>query len=151
MVGRSSRRGLTCEEAYDVLLADFGDKLVGLSPWHVKDHVLFGTWAKLNAACKRVLKTDSIQTFASAFGYCFEEACADIAREAAGSSQFRDHLILPSQPGADDEIEDVVLVDEDVVALLSAKASLVPEASLRPPTATAMLFAGSEVFLRGAA
>ena len=110
---------------------DFGDKLVGLSPWHVRDHALFGTWAKLNAACKRVLKTDSIQTFASAFGYCFEEACADIAREAAGSSQFRDRLILPSQPGADDEIEDVVLVDGEVVALLSAKASLVPEASLK--------------------
>ena len=110
---------------------DFGDKLVGLSPWHVKDHVLLGTWAKLNAGCKRVLKTDSIQRFASAFGYCFEESCADIAREAAASPRFRDQLILPSQPGADDEIEDVVLVDGEVVALLSAKASLVPEASLK--------------------
>jgi hypothetical protein len=110
---------------------DFGDKLLGLSPWHVKDHVFFGTWAKLNAASKRVLGTDSNQTFASAFGYCFEEACADLAREATRSPQFRDRLILPSQPGADDEIEDVVLLDEDVVALLSAKASLVPEASLK--------------------
>ncbi len=110
---------------------DFGDKLVGLSPWHMRDHALLGTWAKLNAASKRVLKTDSIQRFASAFGYCFEESCADLAREAAASPSFRDRLILPSQPGADDEIEDVVLVDGDVVALLSAKASLVPEASLK--------------------
>lgn len=110
---------------------DFGDKLVGLSPWHVRDHAVLGTWGKLNDACKRVLGTRSNQTFASAFGYCFEEWCGDLAREAAASPAFCDQLILPSHPGADDEIEDVVLLDGDLVGLFSAKASLVPEAHLK--------------------
>src|SRR6185369_3083237 len=39
------------------------DRLVGLSPWHMKDHASFGTWGKLNAASKKVLKTDSNQRF----------------------------------------------------------------------------------------
>ncbi len=106
-------------------------KLIGLSPWHVRDHLFLGTWSKLNEACKRVLNTQSNQVFASAFGYCFEAWCGDVAREAASHIAFRDRLILPSKLGAADEIEDVVLLNGSAVALMSAKASLVPEPSLK--------------------
>ena len=40
-------------------------------------------------------------------------------------------MILPSHPGAVDEIEDVVMCDGEYVAMFSAKASPVPEASLK--------------------
>ena len=107
------------------------DKLVGLSPWHVRDHAILGTWAKLNAACKRLLKTDSIQIFSSAWGQMFERWCVELAREGASDSHKTERLILPSSPGATDEIEDVIFQDGNVVALLSAKASLVPEATVK--------------------
>jgi len=109
----------------------FDDKLVGLSPWHVRDHAVLGTWAKLNAACKTVLKTNSSQTFSSAFGLMFEGWCARLAQEACSDGTIRDALFTPARSGGQDEIEDVVFHDGEVVALLSAKASLVPEASLK--------------------
>ena len=110
---------------------DTGDKLLGLSPWHVRDHAVLGTWAKLNAACKDVLQTTSIQQFSSTFGYLFELWCARLAREARDEGEMPDRLLVPEHPGADDEIEDVVFLDGDRVALLSAKASLIPEANLK--------------------
>jgi len=106
-------------------------KLVGLSPWHVRDHASLGTWAKLNAASKKVLNTTSIQAFSSAFGYFVESWCARLAREAAVAVTTSENLLLPSKPGAADEIEDLVFQDGDLVVLMSVKASLVPEPSLK--------------------
>jgi hypothetical protein len=108
-----------------------GDRLVGLSPWHVRDHVILGTWAKLNRACKKLLRTNSNQVFSSEWGAMFERWCAELATEAAEAAHATERLILPSRPGASDEIEDVIFQDGDTVALLSAKASLVPEANLK--------------------
>jgi hypothetical protein len=108
-----------------------GHHLVCLSPWHMRDHVVFGTWGKLNEASKKVLGTSSNQVFSSAFGYNFERWCGSLATEASSSDAFRDELILPSAPGAEDEIEDVVVCEGNYVALFSAKASLVRETSLK--------------------
>lgn len=108
-----------------------GSQLVCLSPWHIRDHAVLGTWAKLNAASKKVLNTSSNQVFSSAFGYSFERWCASLADEVSKTPGFRDTLLLPSSPGAEDEIEDVVMRDGKYVAMFSAKASPVPEASLK--------------------
>jgi hypothetical protein len=105
--------------------------LLCVSPWHLRDHAILGTWAKLNAASKKVLGKESNQVFSSAFGYSFEEWCRSIAGEAASSPRFKDTLILPSAPGAEDEIEDVVLREGQYVALFSVKASLVREGCLK--------------------
>jgi hypothetical protein len=105
--------------------------LVCLSPWHMRDHALFGTWFKLNEAAKKVLKTKDNQRYSSALGYSFEHWCASIAKEASESGDFTGSLILPSESGAEDEIEDVVVVEGNVIALFSAKAKLVREASLK--------------------
>jgi len=112
-------------------LIQFEQGYVGPSPWHIRDHVSLGTWAKLNAAAKRVLATKDIQRFASAFGYMFEEWCRRTAADAAREPGFKGTLVLPTFPGADDEIEDVVIVERDVAVLMSAKSSLVPEAALK--------------------
>jgi hypothetical protein len=106
--------------------------LLPLSPWHVKDYVNYGAWGKLNGASKRVLKTQSNQQFASTFGYLFERWCARVASEASEASEqqrFKGRLLLPV-PGIED-VEDVVVIDGDTVVLFSAKASLIPEASLK--------------------
>jgi hypothetical protein len=110
--------------------------LLCFSPWHLKDHALLGTWAKLNRASKEILGTDSNQAFMSTFGYLFERWCATLAREAAGGGRFKGRLLTPSSPGAADEIEDVVFVERDVVVLISAKSSLVPEKSLKSARTT---------------
>jgi hypothetical protein len=111
-------------------------RLVGLSPWHVRDHATLGTWAKLNAASKKVLNTTSNQSFSSAFGYFVESWCARIAREAADAVSTSEALLLPTSPGAADEIEDLVFQDGDLVVLMSVKASLVPEPSLKAADAS---------------
>lgn len=118
-------------EFYRTPFLHVDERLLALSPWHVRDHASLGTWAKLNAACKAVLKTTSNQRFTSAFGYLFERWCAALAQEAASYKGFKGRLIIPTAPGASDEIEDVVLVDRDRVVLFSAKSTLVKEASLK--------------------
>jgi hypothetical protein len=109
----------------------FEEGLLALSPWHITDHIKLGTWAKLNEAAKKVLATASVQAFTSTFGYLFERWCASVAREAATRPGFHGRLLVPSSPGAIDEIEDVVIVDGNRVALFSAKASLIPEVRLK--------------------
>jgi hypothetical protein len=108
-----------------------GDNVLCLSPWHMRDHARLGTWARLNLAAKKFFRTDSIQRFSATFGYLFERWCANVARTAAARGPFKGKLVLPSSPGAEDEIEDVVVLDRDRVALLSAKSSLVPESQLK--------------------
>jgi hypothetical protein len=104
---------------------------VCLSPWHMRDHVAFGTWAKLNQASKNLLGSSGNKVFSAAFGYSFEHWCGSLAREAYESDACTDELILPSEPGAADEIEDVVFYEGRLVALFSTKAKLVRETSLR--------------------
>lgn len=104
---------------------------IGLSPWHVRDSVILGTWARLNAASKKLLDTRSSQVFSSEWGKMFERWCADLAREAVAAFPSTERLLLPSSPGADDEVEDLIFLRGDVVALLSAKASPVPESDVK--------------------
>jgi hypothetical protein len=107
------------------------DHVLALSPWHIRDHATLGTWAKLNEAAKKLLGSKGNQKFMSAFGYLFERWCARIARDASVRGTFKGKVLLPSSPGAEDEIEDIVVVDRERVVLLSVKASLVPETNLK--------------------
>jgi hypothetical protein len=70
--------------------------------------------------------------WSSAFGVALERYCASLARKAAASPKFRRRwrFVLPSAPGAVDEIEDVVLVEDDHAVLFSIKSSLLPEGTI---------------------
>ncbi len=108
------------------------NRLLALSPWHVLDHAHLGTWAKLNAAAKDVLgKKNGSQRFTTTFGYLFERWCQRIANEAAQQPSFPDRLVIADHPGTDDEVEDVVVLGGNLVALMSVKAGLVPADSLK--------------------
>ena len=123
--------GLTTEFFRKPFVRMNASHFVCLSPWHMRDHVVFGTWGKLNEASKKVLGTSENQRFASAFGYSFERWAGGLAKEASESGAFTGSLILPSAPGAEDEIEDVVVLEGNLVAMFSAKAKLVRETSLK--------------------
>jgi hypothetical protein len=70
--------------------------------------------------------------WSSAFGVALERYCALLARSASESRRFRRNwkLILPSNPGAEDEIEDVILIEDDHAVLFSIKSSLLPEGAI---------------------
>jgi hypothetical protein len=106
-----------------------GRRLLGVSPWHLKDHVNFGTWAKFNAATKSVFNTKSNERFTSTFGLLFERWCAMIAEDARREPTFRGRIILPER--GEEDVEDVVVVDGDRVVLFSAKSTLIREGNLK--------------------
>jgi hypothetical protein len=128
---RSGLYGLS-QSFFRVPFLRIGGVLVGVSPWHMHDFAELGTWSQLNRTCKKVLRSNSNDAFSAAFGYSFERWCAELAREAATLDvQASERLIVPSAPGAHGEIEDIVFHDDDTIVLFSAKASLVPEATLK--------------------
>jgi len=103
--------------------------------------VVLGTWGKLNAACKALLGGKGNQIFTSEWGFMFERWAGALAREACTKPHPTERLILPTHPGSQDEIEDVIFLDGDVVALLSAKASTVPESSVKEADSPAAVMA----------
>jgi hypothetical protein len=126
---RSGLYGLT-SAFFRLPFVRINNAFVAISPWHLHDFANLGTREKLRQACKALFHSDNV--FPPAFGYGFETWCVDLAREADGLGRHpSERLILPSAPGANDEIEDLVFVDGSVVVLLSAKASVVPEETLK--------------------
>lgn len=108
------------------------NRLLAISPWHIRDHASLGTWGKLNAAAKKVFGTKTgNQQFTAAFGYLFEQWCQRLAQEAVADPRCPDRVIIAETPGTEDEVEDVVVVDGSFVALISAKAGLVPADRLK--------------------
>lgn len=108
------------------------NRLLAISPWHVRDHASLGTWGKLNDAAKAVFgKKNGNQRFTAAFGYLFERWCQRLAQEAVADPRCSDRVIIAETPGTEDEVEDVVVVNGSFVALISAKAGLVPADCLK--------------------
>jgi hypothetical protein len=66
-----------------------------------------------------------------AFGQLFEEWVRVYAAKARTSPKAKAQIILPSFPGAADEIDDAVLVENGVVVMFSAKGRMVRESIAR--------------------
>lgn len=98
---------------------------VAASPWAVTGLLRTGIWAKFLQASKTRDPHRGAATWLPAFGYMFEDWCRKVATEAAGSPQRKATVLLPSSPGAADEVEDVVLVDDGIAVLCSAKSRLI--------------------------
>ena len=106
-----------------------GDALVCASPWAIRAQMHAGIWARhLNAAKQQFGSGGKgAQIWLSTFGDLFELWCRRVAEESEKSQWFRPTLLLPSHPGAVDEIEDIVLIESRAAVLFSAKARLVVE------------------------
>jgi hypothetical protein len=117
------------------------------SPWAVTGLLKTGIWAQFLRASKARDPGGGATEWLSAFGYMFEDWCRDIAREAAGSLERRATILLPSSPGAADEVEDVVILDEDVAVFCSAKGRLVEAKIAREAVSPASVITWMEKFL----
>ena len=104
------------------------DRLVVPIPWALDTQLRSGMWARLLRAAK-TLYGDRLggNIWNSTFGDAFEEWCRVMAKAAFSDGEARGTLILPSSPGATDEIEDVVIVDGNAAVLFSAKSRFVAE------------------------
>ena len=102
-------------------------QIVASSPWNVRALLRTGIWARYLAAAKAMLGPKGGDEWSIAFGQMLEEWCRDYARRSTDVAKIAVRLELPSSPGAADEIEDVVLVDESSVLMCSVKARLVRE------------------------
>jgi len=100
---------------------------VPASPWAMRAQLLAGIWARLLAAAKALNARDGAQIWLSTFGDSFESWCREVAQDAAACRWFRGRLLLPSKPGAVDEIEDIVLLEGRAAVLFSVKSRMVAE------------------------
>ena len=102
-------------------------KIVASSPWYVRALLRTGIWARYLAAANTILGSKGGEAWSIAFGQMLEGWCRDYAQRSAAAARIPVRLELPSRPGAVDEIDDVVLVDEASVLMCSVKARLVRE------------------------
>lgn len=104
--------------------------VVAASPWAVREHLRIGLWDRFRRAAQTKPKGQS-DAWPSAFGDLFEQWCQHVAREAARQPTCIDRIIVPDNPGTDEEIEDVVIQSENAVVLVSVKGRIAPEALLK--------------------
>ncbi len=121
-------------------------RFVAASPWAVIGLLRTGVWARYLAASKRLDPRKGAQEWLSGFGYMFEDWCREVASSAAESSERRATIILPSAPGAPDEVEDVVIVDDGVAVFFSAKGRLIEAKVAREAVSPAKTVAWMEKF-----
>jgi hypothetical protein len=98
---------------------------VGASPWALVAQLRTGIWARYLAAAKTIDPKKGADKWLSAFGYMVEDWCRRMADEAAASNQLNARILKPQYPGAKDEVEDVVVVEDDTAILFSVKGRLV--------------------------
>ena len=105
-----------------------GGEIVAASPWYVRAIGRTGIWAKYLAGAKAQLGDKrGGDEWSIAFGQMLEDWCRRYAKRAEASARTRFTVELPTHPGAADEIEDVVTIEDAGVAMFSVKARLVRE------------------------
>ena len=105
-----------------------GGEIVVASPWYVRAIGRTGIWAKYLAGAKAKLGDKrGGDEWSIAFGQMLEEWCRRYAKRAESAARCDFRVELPTHPGAADEIEDVVCIEGNAVAMFSVKARLVRE------------------------
>jgi hypothetical protein len=108
------------------------DRVLAVSPWAVRTFMKSGLWAKFLGAAKAVHRDNDRGglEWLRAFGLMFEEWVRHAATAAAASAP-PGRIILPSKPGAADEIEDAVVHEGQAAVFFSAKGRMVNERAAR--------------------
>lgn len=107
------------------------DAIVAASPWVVDEQLRAALWGKCISYAKQVDSRSGAQRWNSAFGDLFEMYGRRCVEQARRCEQFRETVHVSAEIGTDDEIEDIVIMDHDRVALVSFKASTIPEATMK--------------------
>lgn len=103
--------------------------LVAASPWVVREHLRVGLWARMRKAARDERGRES-PDWTSAFGDLAEQWCQRVATYASEEPRFHGSVIIPPSPD-EGEIEDVLIVQNNRVALISSKGTMVREDVLR--------------------
>lgn len=103
-----------------------GDVLAA-SPWYVRSMIRTGIWAKYLGGAKQQLGPRGGDEWTIAFGHMLEEWCRQYAMRVQAAALIPLRIDLPSEPGAQDEIEDVVSIEDGGAILFSIKGRLVRE------------------------
>lgn len=106
-------------------IVDLGEGFVMATPGALVNQLRTGIWARYLAAAKSGDIGVGVDEWNSAFGYMVEGWCGRVARAARESNACVASVLLPSHPGAPDEVEDVVVVEGQNVILFSVKSRLV--------------------------
>lgn len=122
---------------------------VAASPWVVRGLLKTGLWARLLLECKDRFPKGA-DVWLSTFGDQFEQWCRDVAANASEQRWFRGTVVLPSEPGATDEIEDVLHQEGRAAVFFSAKGRLVPEPIARQAKSRSALIDWYEKYFFGA-
>ena len=111
-----------------VKLSD-GRHILAVSPRAVRWILRAAAWARCLNFAKAALPGGAT-TWLSIFGYLVEGWCRTLA-EMAKREGLRDELILPTSPGSNDEIADVVFKSDQGVVLCSVKSRMMREDVIR--------------------
>jgi hypothetical protein len=120
---------------------------IATSPWTVLAQLRSGLWAHYLAAAKKIFPHRGAEdVWLPAFGYMVEGWCRRVAEQASKDLRGA-RVVLPTHPGAADEIEDVVIVEGDGAILFSVKASMMPMQAARGTGSAADTMGWFERFL----
>jgi hypothetical protein len=104
-----------------------GGEIVAASPYFVRAIGRTGIWARYLAGAKAQLGNRGGHEWSIAFGQTLEDWCRRYAKRAELAARTDFRVELPSRPGAADEIEDVVTIEANAIAMFSVKSRLVRE------------------------
>jgi len=119
--------------------------VVAASPWMVREHLRGGLWMRMKTAVEKEL--GDAEEWSRAFGQMFELTCRDLAKQAASAPSFAGKLLLSTSIGGSDELEDVVILEDDGIVLISAKSRLVRQSVAREADSRSKLIDWYEDFL----
>lgn len=106
-------------------IVDVGDGFIVASPASLVNQLRTGIWARYLVTAKSGKVGIDVDGWNSAFGYMVEGWCGRVAAAARESPRCVARIVLPSFPGAPDEVEDVVIIENGVAVLFSVKSRLV--------------------------
>jgi hypothetical protein len=97
---------------------------VAATPWALRGQMRTGVWWRYLSAAKKLDAKRGADAWFSTFGYMVEYWCRRVAEQArSGARDAR--VLLPSKPGAPDEVEDVVVIESGCAIMFSVKSRLV--------------------------
>ena len=101
--------------------------LTAASPGVFWQHLRTSLWSDCRIAANSVFPKSGSKIWLTTFGDLFEDWIRHVTELARDSPdrEPRTVLTIPAEPGTDDEIEDVVVVRNDKVALISVKTAMI--------------------------
>jgi hypothetical protein len=121
-------------------------KHIAVSPWAMLNQLRTGIWARYLAAAKSSKTKIGVDEWNASFGYMVEGWCGRVARAAKASPACSATILIPSHPGARDEIEDVVVIEGRNAILFSVKSRLVEAKVSREALSPAVTLAWFDEF-----